>query len=82
MEPHPGDGARAHGDRLGGAGSAAGAAVLAAAALGGETIGVVAERFAGRRSTVDPDEALRDPLEERYHLFCAALGRDGGENPV
>ncbi|GAA2075264.1 FGGY-family carbohydrate kinase [Pseudolysinimonas kribbensis] len=65
-----------------GAGSAAGAAVLAAAALGGETIGVVAERFAGRRSTVDPDEALRDPLEERYHLFCAALGRDGGENPV
>lgn len=61
-----------------GASSALGAAVLAAAALGSEPLGTVAERFAGRRSIVEPDPTLRDALEERYRVFRSALERAGG----
>ncbi|MCS5716073.1 FGGY family carbohydrate kinase [Herbiconiux sp. CPCC 205716] len=55
------------------AGSARGAAALAAAALTGESLAVVAERFATGRHVVDPDPALREPLEERYRMFVTTL---------
>ncbi|HTL39840.1 MAG TPA: FGGY-family carbohydrate kinase [Pseudolysinimonas sp.] len=57
-----------------GAGSARGAAALAAAAVTGETLAVVAERFAGERRVVDPDEAFVEVLEERYRVFLRAVG--------
>jgi xylulokinase len=58
-----------------GAGSARGAAVLAASALGSEPFATVAERFAGPRTTIEPDAELSDALEERYRVFRAALDR-------
>lgn len=65
-----------------GAGSARGAAVLAASALGAEPLATVAERFAGTRTTIEPDVALSDALEERYRVFRAVLhgrsARTGG----
>jgi xylulokinase len=57
------------------AGSAVGAAVLAAAGLSSEPLAVVAERFAGRRMVVEPDDALHGALEERYRVFRSALDR-------
>jgi xylulokinase len=57
-----------------GAGSARGAAVLAAAAISGEELAVVAERFAGERAVVEPEVEMVDALEERYRVFRAALG--------
>jgi sugar (pentulose or hexulose) kinase len=56
-----------------GAGSARGAAVLAAVAIGEGTLAEVAERFSGTRSVVDPDPALHDALEQRYRLFIETL---------
>lgn len=57
----------------GGAGSARGAAALAATAWSGEPLADVAVRFAGPRRTVDPDPVLTEPLEERYRAFLIAL---------
>ncbi|MCS5721583.1 hypothetical protein N1029_06245, partial [Herbiconiux sp. CPCC 203406] len=56
-----------------GAGSARGAAALAASAWSGEPLAEAAERFAGRRHTIDPDPVLTEPLEARYRVFLAAL---------
>ncbi|CAN5164552.1 FGGY-family carbohydrate kinase [soil metagenome] len=56
-----------------GAGSGRGAAVLAAYAIGSETLAAVAQRFAGSRSEVEPDAALTESLEQRYRVFRAAL---------
>lgn len=56
-----------------GAGSARGAAVLAALGLGVESFADLAVRFAGRRYTVDPEPTLVDALEERFGVFTAAL---------
>lgn len=56
-----------------GAGSARGAAVLAASAIGAEPLATVARRFAGASSHVDPDAALVEALERRYRVFRAAL---------
>jgi xylulokinase len=57
-----------------GSGSARGAAAIAAAAMSGETLAAVAERFSGRRRTVDPDPALEAALGERYRVFSERLG--------
>lgn len=56
-----------------GAGSARGAAALAASAISGEPLAVTAERFAGARSTVDPDPVEIEALDERYRVFIATL---------
>lgn len=60
------------------AGSARGAAVIAAAAVGAEPLSVVAERFAGTRTVVEPDPALIPPLSERYRILCERLAREIG----
>jgi sugar (pentulose or hexulose) kinase len=56
-----------------GAGSARGAAVLAAWAIGDETLAAIARRFSGARFEVDPDVRLTEALEQRYRVFRAAL---------
>jgi sugar (pentulose or hexulose) kinase len=56
-----------------GAGSALGAAALAASGMGGGPLAVLAQRFGGTRVTVDPDSALVGPLEDRYQVFLEAL---------
>jgi sugar (pentulose or hexulose) kinase len=63
-----------------GAGSARGAAALAAAAVTGDGLAVVAERFAGERAVLEPDEVLVDVLEERYQVFLRAVG--GFDTPL
>jgi xylulokinase len=63
-----------------GAGSARGAAALAAAAVSGETLARVAERFAGERGVVEPVVGMVDALEERYRVFRGALG--GFDTPL
>jgi xylulokinase len=57
-----------------GAGSARGAAALAAAAILSEPLSTVARRFAGATSIVDPDPALAEAMDERYRVFCEVLG--------
>lgn len=59
-----------------GAGSARGAAALAASAIVDEPLSEVAERFAGVRSVVDPDAALVATMEERYRMFLTQLPSD------
>ena len=56
-----------------GASSARGAAVIAASAIGPESLSVVAQRFSGGRLTVDPVGALIEAMEERYRVFQDAL---------
>jgi sugar (pentulose or hexulose) kinase len=56
-----------------GAGSARGAAVLAASALVREPLPTLAMRFSGARTTVDPDPALVDAMDDRYRVFREAL---------
>lgn len=56
-----------------GAGSAQGAAVLAATAIGLGTLPDIAERFAGARTLVDPDESLVAAFDDRYRTFREAL---------
>lgn len=56
-----------------GAGSAQGAAVIAASVLGSDSLASLAERFSGSRTIVDPDPTLTAALEERYRVFRAAL---------
>ncbi len=56
-----------------GAGSAQGAAVLAATAIGVGTLAEVAERFTGARTVVDPDPSLTAALDECYRTFREAL---------
>ncbi len=59
-----------------GAGSARGAAALAASAIVDKPLSEVAERFAGVRSVVDPDAALVATMEERYRMFLTQLPSD------
>jgi len=61
-----------------GAGSARGAAVIAAAAVGTEPLQVIAERFAGVRTVVDPDAALVPALDDRYRVLCERLAPSPG----
>jgi sugar (pentulose or hexulose) kinase len=56
-----------------GAGSARGAAVIAAWAIGSEPLSVVARRFSSARLTVDPASALIEAMEERYRVFLDTL---------
>ena len=59
-----------------GAGSARGAAVLAASAIDDQPFAAVAERLAPPGTTVDPDAALAAALEERYRVFRDTLSRE------
>lgn len=61
-----------------GAGSAHGAAALAASAIQPEPLAGIARRFAGARTTVEPDASLVAELEERYLVFRAALAARTG----
>ena len=56
-----------------GAGSARGAAAIAAAATGSETLATVAQRFAGVQSIVEPDQSQVEAMGERYRVFRTAL---------
>ena len=56
-----------------GAGSARGAAALAAAAIGGEPLADVAARFTRVRTTVDPDPQLSAALNDRYGVLREQL---------
>jgi sugar (pentulose or hexulose) kinase len=56
-----------------GAGSARGAAAIAASAIGAEPLSAVAQRFSGARSVVDPEGAQLEAMEERYRVFLHAL---------
>jgi sugar (pentulose or hexulose) kinase len=60
-----------------GAGSARGAAALAASAISPEPLYVVAARFSGTRSTVDPNDALVEAMEDRYRVFLDSLASHG-----
>lgn len=56
-----------------GAGSARGAAAIAATAIGAESLTTVSERFSGARSIVEPDESQAEAMVERYRAFRTAL---------
>ncbi|UUT35050.1 FGGY-family carbohydrate kinase [Microbacterium elymi] len=61
-----------------GAGSARGAAAIAAAALdasrpGAEGLDAVARRFSGVRTVIEPDPALAARLDEHYRILCAHI---------
>jgi len=56
-----------------GAGSARGAAAIAAAAVTGETLAAVARRFAEDRTVVEPDAALVAALDERFHVLSEQI---------
>jgi len=60
--------------------SAFGAALIAGAAVAGESIGDIVSRLAGAASVIDPVAELVHPLAERYAVFTETLDRATSES--